>query len=292
MIAHGLLTFYRSLARHRLYTALNVLGLALGFAVFLVLALVVRYEYGFDRWLPDAGNVYRLDQTWLFPGRPADEEAGATFVAYDLLRTDFPQIAAATRMMERDRPVSVGHVVDSEAVTYVDAGCLNVLRLPLVAGERARALAAAGDVVITERIARKYFGVIDVVGQTLDIAEDGIKRSFTVSAVLRDLPADTTLTINLLTLLTPARQVGVEAFHSWGTNSGRTLLLFRNAADASTVKAGLGAFVRRRAAGAGADQEAQTPNARSRSRSFACRTSTFMTPLSTRRRPVSTGGWC
>ena len=259
MIAHGLLTFYRSLASHRLYAALNVLGLAIGFAVFLVLALVVRYEFSFDQWLPDIENVYRLDQTWLFAGRPPDEEAGSTFVAYELLRTDFPQIAAATRMLRRDSPTSAGHVFDSETVTYVDPEYLDVLRLPLVAGNRTRALAGASSVVITERIARKYFGATDVVGRTLDIAENGVKRSFNVSAVLRDLPSNTTLSVSLLTLLTPAIETGVEAFHSWGSDAGETLLRFRNSADATMVSAGLRDFVRRRAAGAGEDQEGAHP---------------------------------
>ena len=68
MWTHALLTLYRSLTRHRLYAALNILGLAVGIAVFLVLWLDVRFETSFERWIPNARNVYRLYATCAFVG--------------------------------------------------------------------------------------------------------------------------------------------------------------------------------------------------------------------------------
>ena len=70
MLSHYLLTLYRSLTRQWLYAALNVLGLAVGIAVFLVLMLDVRFETSFDDWIPDAANIYRITSIYAFPGRP------------------------------------------------------------------------------------------------------------------------------------------------------------------------------------------------------------------------------
>src|SRR6202012_823649 len=72
MFAHWLLTFWRSVARHRLYAAINVLGLALGVAVFLVLMLVVRFQTSFEQWIPHADQIYVIRTkdvlgTW-YPG--------------------------------------------------------------------------------------------------------------------------------------------------------------------------------------------------------------------------------
>ncbi|MGI4744772.1 MAG: ABC transporter permease [Janthinobacterium lividum] len=259
MLVHALLTFYRSLARHRLYAALNVFGLALGIAVFLVLTLVVRYENGFDRWIPDASNVYRVDTIRFAPGQVRQEDAGTTFVALDPLRSDYPQILAGTRAMDRSDPVSVGHTIDSETVTYVDPNFLDVIELPLLSGERHQALSLPTSIVITESIALKYFGSTQALGKTLDINHAGMRRSYTISGILKDLPHDTTLVIHLLVPLTPTLEEGVTAFQRWGSTAGRIFLHFRDQADAHAVAANLRDFVSRRAAGTGDDKEGLHP---------------------------------
>ncbi len=259
MLSNVLLSLYRSLSRHLLYAALNVLGLAAGVAVFLVLLLVVQYERGFDRWVPDAGHVYRLDTTWTMAGRARQEAADTTFVALDLLRSDFPSIQAGTRLMERTEPVSVDRVIDSEDVTYVDPNVLDVLDLPLLSGDREHALSSAGSVVVTRSIAEKYFGTARAVGRTLAISYEGAKTLLTVTAVLRDLPQDTTLHIEMLTPFTETVRQDTRAFHKWGSSSGTTYLRFRSTADAQAVSASLRDFVARRAAGAGNNQEGTKP---------------------------------
>ncbi|MBS0332160.1 MAG: ABC transporter permease, partial [Proteobacteria bacterium] len=70
MLGNYALSLYRTLSRHRLYAALNTLGLALGIAVFAVLALVVRFESGFDRWVPNGDRVFRINEIGRFSGRP------------------------------------------------------------------------------------------------------------------------------------------------------------------------------------------------------------------------------
>lgn len=255
----GIPSFARALSRHPRYAALNVFGLATGIAVFLVLGLVVQYERGFDRWLPDAANIYRLDTTWSMPGRAPQEAADTSFVALGLLRTDFPQIQAGTRMMEQTAPVSVGNLVDSEDVTYVDPNFLETIRLPLLLGNRAEALASATSVVVARTIAEKYFGTAQALGRSLTISQDGTKRLFTVSGVLEDLPHDTSLHIDIIAPFTPAVEQGVRAFHKWGSSSGTTYLRFRTPGDARGVAAALHDFVARRAAGDGNDQLGTDP---------------------------------
>ena len=99
MWGHYVLTLYRSLTRHRLYAVLNVLGLAVGIAVFLVLWLDVRFETSFDRWIPRADSIYRLDATMTFPGRPPERIAQIPGVVAPLLKADYPQIDSFTRLI-------------------------------------------------------------------------------------------------------------------------------------------------------------------------------------------------
>ena len=259
MVLHALLSFYRSLARHRLYAALNVLGLAAGVAVFLTLLLVVRYESSFDRWLPRVDHVWRLDSTWSLPGETPYESADASYVALPLLRADFPQIRAGAREFSQGEPVMVGDVIDSEKVSYVDPGFLDVLELPLLTGDRRTALSRPGNVVIDQHTAEKYFGTPRAVGRTLSIDHDGVRTDYTVAAVMRDLPPNTTLKLSILTPLTPAIEQGQNAFHSWNSDAGPTYLRFASSDDAASVAAGLRDFIIRRGSGHGGDRLGSHP---------------------------------
>nr|MDQ2736636.1 transporter [Pseudomonadota bacterium] len=64
----ALISLYRSLTRHKLYAALNIGGLAVGIAVFLVLGLYVRFETSFERWLPEHDKIYSVQTIWNLPG--------------------------------------------------------------------------------------------------------------------------------------------------------------------------------------------------------------------------------
>jgi putative ABC transport system permease protein len=251
---HNLLTLYRSLTRHRLYAALNVFGLAAGIAVFLVAMLVVRYERGFDRWLPQVSQTYRLDGTWSNPGQPPSENTGVSFLVLPLLREDFPQISAGARAMYYTEPVSVGQTLDSESVAYVDPSFLQVVALPLLSGNPMTALSGPNSVVIDQALAEKYFHTTDAIGRTLELHENGVKHSYTVSAVMHDLPADTSLKFSLLARLNTRVEQGMSAFKAWGSVSGDTFVRLPTKEDARAVSAGLRDFVRRRASGTGADQ--------------------------------------
>src|ERR1700761_2332930 len=88
MLANYALTLYRSVTRHRLYAAINVLGLALGVAVFLVLMLVVRFQTSFEAWIPDADQIYSVHSDVLHQGWSPYTMGGFL----EELQADYPQV--------------------------------------------------------------------------------------------------------------------------------------------------------------------------------------------------------
>ena len=259
MIPHTLLGFYRNLTRHRLYSALNILGLAVGIAVFLVLAQLTRYEFGFDRFWPHADQIYRLDCRWTRPGVDQGESASCSFLAADLLRADYPQIAAATRIMDRRDIVSVGSAPISRDILYVDSDFLDVFPLHLLHGNTADALAAPDRLMLSASTARRLLGTESAVGRTVDITHEGTRRSFTVSAVFRDVPSDSSVDVDMVVPFSPLVKQGTRAFEAWGSSSGETFLRIDRPQDARAIAADLRAFVHRRAAGSGQNQEGANP---------------------------------
>jgi len=209
-----LVTALRHLERNRVYAAISIASLTLGFAAAILVGIFVRAELSYDRFLPDYGRLYFARQTLFAPahGGPWVSNETRIDIASDL-KADFPQIEAVTRIQPHSRAVEVGGTVYAESDTaWGDPNLLEVLKLPLVAGERGSALMAPDSLVLTQTLARKYFGDADPIGRTLVLhdAENGqitgalgTGRAYRVTAVLRDLPLETHLKAQIFTLTEP-----------------------------------------------------------------------------------------
>jgi putative ABC transport system permease protein len=241
------LSLYRTLARHRLYAALNTLGLALGLTVCIVLLLVVRFETNFDRWIPDGQNIYRVNLMSTFPGRLPSDSPSTQGVMLPVLRADFPQIKSSARLMEKNLVVRAGDRQAYENVVMADPEMFQVFELPFVAGSRAHALDDTSSLVITQAMARKYFGTEQALGRRLTLLIDGEPRDYRVSAVMKDLPPDTHLALDFMIRLAP-EVIPQEkfVFEHWGSSTLFTYVRLRSAADATAISNGLDAFVDRR----------------------------------------------
>lgn len=209
MLWHYIATAARSLAHHRLHTLINMLGLSIGMAAAVLIVLFVRDELSYDRWVSDTGNLYRLEATYHIPGLPVSNSAMASFPVVTAIGQKSPQIKAVAHMVPESMMVTLGTRQFREQVTFVDSNLLGVIKLPLAEGDPARVLSEPDSVVISESIARKYFGDADPIGKTLavsraagDLCSDSACLSgvypLTVTGVLQDLPHNTQLLAALL----------------------------------------------------------------------------------------------
>ncbi|WP_394652863.1 ABC transporter permease [uncultured Sphingomonas sp.] len=241
----ALLSLYRSLVRHKLYAALNIGGLAVGIAVFLVLGLYVRFETSFEKWLPDYQKVYIVQTNWTLPESPANGAYPHTMGGLlDQLREDFPgTIGTRIRGGQGGGTVLRDGRASSENVAQVDPSFFSVLPIPLVRGSAATALAQPGDVVIDEAIARKYFGDRDPVGQPLTVAVDSA-QAYRVTGVFRTLPANSDLKLSILVPM--PRTPPSKNWYRWGSTTLQTYLRFDDPAAARALEGKLTAFVDRR----------------------------------------------
>ena len=188
----------RNLARNRLYAVINVVGLAVGFCVAILIWLYVRDELRYDRFIPGADNVYAVYTIFDKPGRRpvvADMTAGDIAGA---LKLDFPSIQALSQLLPRQSSFRRGDVEDKEGLWWADANVFSVIPLPFFKGDPQTALQAPDTIVLTRRLARKYFGSDDPRGQTLEIrGPDHPPRAMMVTAILEDLPSNTSLSAEI-----------------------------------------------------------------------------------------------
>lgn len=211
MFRHYLIITVRSLAHHRLYTIINVAGLSIALAAAILIGLYVRDELSYDKWIPHTRDLYRLEETSHLPGLPVMRFAMASFPLVTAIGEKSPQVKAVTHVMPESITVSVGDREFREEATFVDSNFFRVIELPLARGDPAQVLAQPESVVISQRIAREYFGDADPIGKTLNVSRDpfgagaATESTFrsalyplTVTGVLKDLPRNTQLLADLV----------------------------------------------------------------------------------------------
>ena len=205
VLRHYLTMTLRSFARHKLYSFINVIGLAVALTCAILILLFVRDQLSYDAWIPGTKNLYRLEVTFHIPGQAPLALALCPFPVLTEAGKQIPQIRAVTHVLPEKMTVAAGDRRFPETVTLVDPDFFRLIRLPLLEGSAERALAQPESIVLSEHEAHKYFGNIDPVGKTLrvsgvwnkcqpkDVACYSQSHVLTVTGVLRDLPHDTQL---------------------------------------------------------------------------------------------------
>jgi putative ABC transport system permease protein len=192
MLRNHLATALRNLARNKFYAGITVLGLSLGFAAAILIALFVRDEFGYDRFIPGYQDAYLVTIRFKTPTTAWSNSNNTEVWTAPLLKAQFPEIQDATRLAKAYFPplVQRGQVkIAEQQFMWADPNVFRVLPLPVLAGDLQTALDTPDGLVLTRAMARKYFGADAPLGATLLI--DG--HPMRVTAVIRDLPSNTHL---------------------------------------------------------------------------------------------------
>jgi len=238
----------RALAKSRTYAFITIIGLAIGMAAFLMIMLFVRHELSYDEWLDDRGDIYQV-QTW-YSTKGLGEGAFLQMTSYPALQAlakDFPQVEKQVFLVP-STPVLIGEGEPQllRDFHYVDANLLDVLPLPLVAGDR-RALDTVGNALITQSEARRHFGTEDVVGRTMTQISKGRTYDFRIAGVLKDLPSNTHLRISGVARLDFPSFFNNEDhfFRCWSCQEGWAYAKLRPGTDPAVIEAALPDWERR-----------------------------------------------
>jgi putative ABC transport system permease protein len=188
----------RNLLRHKLYSVINIAGLAVGLACVLFIILFARDELSYDKWVPDTANLYRLELTIYPPSRPPLAMAVIPFPMAAAMHDEIPEVTGMTRLRDEPMTLTAGDRQFREIVSAVEPNFFQVIKLPLVAGNPAEVFQQPESVVLSETAARKYFGNADPIGKTLTDAKGKCGQAdtpcrdttvpLTVTGVMRDLP--------------------------------------------------------------------------------------------------------
>src|SRR5579872_6343249 len=167
MFQNYLVTAFRNLAKDRLISFINIGGLTVGFACSIFIALFVRDEISYDRWIPGTENLYRVEITFNNPGQPPQPQSMAPFPMPQAMFQKIPEVRAMTRLMPESMTAIVGNRQFSETVDVVDPNFLQLIKLPMLRGSPDRAFVQPDSAVLSESVSRKYFGSENPIGRTV-----------------------------------------------------------------------------------------------------------------------------
>lgn len=202
MFKSYIVTAVRHLLRHKLYSFINIGGLAVGLAACVLILLFVRDEISYDSWLPESDGIYRMHSTFTMPGRPPFRTVrSAGRIAYSV-PDNVPEAAEVTRILQVSPTILKDDDVFQEMISMVDPNFFDVFDLPFAEGSKETALPDLSSVVLSESMARKYFGDEPPIGQTLTLcclANQLIEVR--VTGVIRDIPRNSHLDLDIITLI-------------------------------------------------------------------------------------------
>ncbi|MBX2910876.1 MAG: ABC transporter permease [Cyclobacteriaceae bacterium] len=227
MVRNYLLTTLRNIRKHFSYSLINIFGLGLGISISLLLALWVRHEVSYDRFHANADNIYRVSMEMSFGGQSAKHSISPTALL-PALEKNFPEVITGTRVYN---PASYNPFIvkrndnffQEGQFYFADSTFFDVLTYPLIKGNPKTALVKPNSVVLTEGMAKKYFGQEDPLGQTLLINGN---KDYTVTGVTKDAPGNSYLNFDFIGSFSSLWQSREEQW--WSANYQTFVLVDKN----------------------------------------------------------------
>jgi putative ABC transport system permease protein len=217
------------------YALINIGGLALGLTACLFVFLWVQDELGYDRYHRQAPAIAQVYNTFEQGQGGTMVHLGSFYPLAAALKAECPEVAEAARIqVETGLSIRVeGRTFDTDAVALADPAVFRIFTFPFVRGSAETALADKSAVVLTERMARKYFGDRDPVGQTLRV--NG-QFDLQVSAVMRDLPPQSSLRFDAVVPFAIQFAPTFQEPTHWGGNPLETWVLLSPGTDRRAVE--------------------------------------------------------
>lgn len=236
----------RNMRKHLGFSAINILGLAVGVACCLLLLSYVRYEWSFDQFHEKADRLYRA---WVLEDLGVDKQFFNTVTPIPLgpaLVNTFPEVERAIRISTFNARVQKGTVAFDESIHIVDAGFFEVFDFPLRRGG-AEPLAETNAVVLTPETATRYFGTEDPVGQTLTIRIGAEDQEFRVTALTDVLPRTSSISFTMVVPWAKSFDLfDARQRRSWGNVIPETYVLLQEQADVAALEAKFPQLVQQR----------------------------------------------
>ena len=234
---------WRNLKNHKLFSFINIFGLAVGLAFFAIIAVIVGLDLSADRFHKNARRISGVIQVNVSGDKGEAHSAYTSGALLPALRSEFPEIEDGARVLPAQRMIvrQRDRVFYQGGILFVDPGFLSIFSFPMAGRSQGNALEQPAAAVISESTARKYFGRANPLGQTL-LLNDQVQ--VTVTGVAKDLLTYSSIQFDLLLPRQTARNF-YPALEDWKEAREATFLLLRRGADPRRLQSRLPLFLKK-----------------------------------------------
>ena len=219
MIKSYLKIAYRNLVRHRIYSLINISGLAIGIAFCILTFLYVRHEWSFDAFHENADWIYRVYSKGEVGGG-SDASATMPGPLGPALAEAFPtQMQHVVRIHTSSHTLQYEDRSFRERVVYVDPGFWDVFSFSLVKGDPATALDRKDAIVISETVAQKFFGNTDPVGKSISFTRNSEVHQALITGIMKDIPETSSIQFDCIQSFKNVE----DALNSWNLTSNTSI---------------------------------------------------------------------
>ncbi|MBN8865225.1 MAG: ABC transporter permease [Sphingobacteriales bacterium] len=238
MLKNYLKIALRKLQKNKLYSGINIIGLTIGLAACLLIAVFIRSELAYDQFHTNKNRIARVTMDYQQSGTATTTAVTGTKPGPQFKRT-FPEVQDFVRTYIASRVVGNGaDMFEEPSVLYADSSFFHVFSFPLVQGQVATALDVTDKIAISSTTAKKYFGKSDPINKVLKVGT----KDFTVSAVFADIPQESQLKFDFVTRFDNLGSFTQE--ENWWTANWITYLILKDGASMPALQKKIDEFMK------------------------------------------------
>ena len=234
----------RNLLRHKVFSFINIMGLAVGMTACYLMFLYVNFEKSYDNFNTNAGRIYRVVTDVKTQSETLKTGLTTGPIAVNA-KKEFPEIEEAVRLTTQDGfLVRKGDVRFQETRSILaDSNLFKVFDFPLVAGNKNTALVQPMSIVISQTAAKKYFGNTNPMGQQVLLT--GAAINATITAVMKDIPGNSQIQADVIVSMSSSKMVygNPSSDSEWTNHNYYTYLLLKPNTDAKALEKKFPAFM-------------------------------------------------
>ncbi len=237
MLKNYLTIAIRNILRHKTYSFINIVGLAVGMACVILIGLYVRHEWSYDAFHEHRDSIFRVQMAAPNLDGSIGMSSSMPLPLGPTLKVDYPSILNAVRLIEYGATSTVRYqnTVFMEELTYADSTLFDIFSFPLEQGNPQSALSEPNSVILSKEIAEKLFGTDVPLGKTISITVSDVPKEFSVTGILADIPSSSTLDFSLLVPL-PNMRIYDRLSTNWQSSMVWTYLRLEEGADIVQLK--------------------------------------------------------